>query len=1708
MGYIALFPGGSTPPPGVDINNSVRISASGSTIYQAAPGQTDIYGNEITQYVDINSVATYTFFVESYTFSNGSPGSDIDLYDPVYEWFIIRGTSSIYTTGGIANIVATGSAIGPTSSGVKRNLDYLLLENSIATGFTMDQFEIDYGSVPHAVYSLTDWNPNTPAPTSPGGINDSHIDPEKRFYRVSVNKTGGTSLLINDAYVSGVLPYPTIPTHSYTKTNWVEGTIIEEYWNQNGGWRYRLPNNPVVTTNTSTNPSYITDADLQLLYKTPLVYSGNFIVNVSVSLIPYETTPLLLSRPQLPTSAMVTFTYSGFQNGDRVGVYLRGSEKGDFLTFVDTTNYSGSSAKWLSREYISSFYSGVKWNYVSLSSSGNLLGPPFPANFFYNPLIGYDIYGSAIFDVLSFRNRFLNSPTGITYYDKKDPNPDIGTQDYSRPGYTYVNLSPGVSHSTPTGLQPTWIYETPNLFALDTDPSGGSGAQIQVINNGYGITISGASASTYGDLISVLNEKISNFDWSTSYAGGAPPYQPGAYFSLENGQFKITSASQSENSWAVISYQGSLTTPNPNGSDTLWLFNNNNNLPPPFTVVPGAELFSSLNNFSSHHPTGIFGSAAQPSINNIKKSAISNLISLSVTLAVPFSCSIQALPDPIALIGTTMVFSVETALNEGTYPGYQWQRSQDGGTTWLTVSTSPTYQITTTLAWDQNQVRLLLTSSYPYEIPGGPVAPTLPYDIVNFPNTTISSLPVTLGIFTQAPNGIWLSGSYNNSKLNWLGSQSMISVNQIVPQSKLPYVVSQLLTSYRYKTDKTYLYLTNTKYDTGLNTASFSIVTEWNDSFTFSSLYPSTAPGLTSGCLAFYSNPNAVKDSRNLLIYRANSNFIGPTHGIINARVYELDFNIQGYSYFIQSYTYSPTQVSSIGWSYFYENNEFIWKMNTTDTLYPIGGNNANKISDANYKTNNNISRFIEIETFNLYFTYEKISGGVDDGIDIYLSLNEPSKSATPFSLPIGSTKIASLTQSISISSDKFFLGLEGNKYLFFVATASSSAAIRLSNIKIEGYYHPDNNRQYLTNLSDISPIGIVAAAYSANVGVGNADDAFSQYYTEVFSKIGNASFKAGIWENGFWNNGWRYDNNVYEFYNLGNFYDYNRGKNWRFIINGASSSVSNFKVGDKVSIGNVVAIDINEERKLIKSYFTITEIPISKNYIVVELISNFPLVRIQIDSIYHRIYVTKNIWLYGVFLNGYFKGVWNSGLFKGYPRITEMYDSHWIDGIFDGGHFYGRKISKKFIGTQRKSTTLGSKLSLVFGYPILGIGGKHGLNVGDLIVIEKDDELSNTQYNRECVVVTIIDDYSIITDIQYGIDLPNAETGTIYTSISTGLIQNFDFNSGNVSKITSVDSMNNNSVFNYNSWIDVVYDQSSAVNIGKPQTILDPVSNKIKTENNLYGWPTNDVLSSSSKFRDSFSLNTREYKLGNKYKIHNDFIGESSKFEEYFNPTNINNSLFLAQGWTYSISSGSSLVFERTVDTGVNPFIGEELSVVVSGPTGGVLNLQIPQNIISDRYNYDIEKLRYSIVEFDLLSFTSSGAPVALRSPMIHFNNVNEVTRLSGGLPVVLDSTFLPIYENIEHVYTQYTKKYEYFYNKRNLSMYFRGNGSNINRFIIDNLKFYEIDMIPFFKYFLENNINISLQVPYTGISPFIDYTNTNFSYIDNISIGRENIT
>jgi len=1040
----------------------------------------------------------------------------------------------------------------------------------------------------------------------------------------------------------------------------------------------------------------------------------------------------------------------------------------------------------------------------------------------------------------------------------------------------------------------------------------------------------------------------------------------------------------------------------------------------------------------------------------------------------------------------------------------------------------------------------------------------------------------------------WISSYYTSMSTNynsWIFSSGSLKVSSsnLLDYPSLTYTDS----AKTFNSNKNYQYITQVEnfYSTG---TSFSVTNPWNISFMYDNYpiivtgYPAgyatatpASPG--NGYLHFYSSPSTDVSSNTYAVYKANTKFgpdTSPTEGLVDLKIHEIDFYIQGFSFYRLSNTYANPNFPSgdtLGWAYYDDSKSYVWFDSSTSLYYPCGivDTSIGKIGAPSYdfRGNNFLSKLIPYPFFNVSFIYQKIQGGLNDGIKVYLSPSLPSSAGPTFSLPPGGTLIASITQS---SADAQFYGLLGNQYLLIVANKSATySSIVLSNLKVDGGYHPGNNRQYLltnsatySNPTTLSAIGLTSAVYSTYIGVGNTINATqSLNVSQLFSKIGNGLFKSGIWENGVWNSGWRYDDGVYEFYEVNKYYDYTKGKNWKFVISGPPSSVSKFSVGDKVSIGNIVAIDINEDRKLIKNYFTILSVNYSttttlstSNYIIVELVNNFPLRRIEIDSEDHRILITKNVWLSGAFLNGYFKGVWNYGLFKGYPLITEMFESNWIDGVFDGGHFNATQLGMTFSNTVYSSVTVGlrpsSKVGLTFSTP-------HKLTVGDNIYISKDNISVNPQYNGWTTVLQVPSEYQIITNIDWGTATNISESGWVYTHISNGLVQNFDFRSHNVSTITSVTSLDSDSVFIYNSWIDVNFDSYSAVNIGKPQTLLDG-SRRSYSQNNLYGWPTYDVLSSTSKFRDSFSITERDYKLGTKYKIFEDYIGDSSKFEDYFGPTGPDAQLFVDQGWTYSSASfvnalnptpiTGSITFSRTTDSGIDPITGKELKVEAFG-NGGILNITQPPNIIRNRSISSIEKQRYTVVEFDLLTYSVNTDYFVLEQdnkksggsknkgdnwlqPVIHFNNINTIVRdvyydsvaylntlgatASPIVPTVLPATYLPIYQNIDHLSTSKyisnetidipsTRKYEYFYGKTNLSMNFKGSGlygSSLSTFIIDNLNFFEIDMVPFFKYFTEVNINKSVQIPFQGVAPFIDYTNSNFSFLDNISIGFDSVS
>ena len=119
---------------------------------------------------------------------------------------------------------------------------------------------------------------------------------------------------------------------------------------------------------------------------------------------------------------------------------------------------------------------------------------------------------------------------------------------------------------------------------------------------------------------------------------------------------------------------------------------------------------------------------------------------------------------------------------------------------------------------------------------------------------------------------------------------------------------------------------------------------------------------------------------------------------------------------------------------------------------------------------------------------------------------------------------------------------------------------------------------------------------------------------------------------------------------------------------------------------------------------------------------------------------------------------------------------------------------------------------------------------------------------------------------------------------------------------------------------------------------------------------------------------------------------------------------------------------------------------------------------------------------------------------------------------------TYIPVFDsvyskygttNVSSLSTTKAKKYEYFFNKPTLSMRFLGTddigntmfGNYQSKVTIDDLKYYAVDMIPFFQYFIDSNIYRGVSVPWQGIAPFIDYENSSFSFIDNINIGLGSI-
>jgi hypothetical protein len=1055
----------------------------------------------------------------------------------------------------------------------------------------------------------------------------------------------------------------------------------------------------------------------------------------------------------------------------------------------------------------------------------------------------------------------------------------------------------------------------------------------------------------------------------------------------------------------------------------------------------------------------------------------------------------------------------------------------------------------------------------------------------------------------------WVTSGPANSK-HWVfnATHSGITRTSIAATLSTTFLRYSNSSNYTFSPEKTYLFKTKVNNFTNQFIYKFLEIRSFGKSFTYNYdaiTFQSKLPfdNSTNVYLNWYASPNSLTTTNDLVEYFATYNGFGTHSGSTTASVIQ-EFSLTEINWKLQGWSWATASG---------DNNYEGWRFNENDesfTFRQFGGSNYRLPGDGRTGSNY-VSQFISYDQFNLEFYYTKPLSVPAATLDIWMSdiLLPDTTDINTFTASLNNgQKLATLTQSGTYS----FYGVSGNRWLNFVANYSNTTnyQIDIENINIQGGYSPtDNNVQFVfdplvnnitgtspysgyttittTNLTRHNPTGSVFFGATGNPGF------FSNIYGTVVnlsqqvSKLGNGTFKAGIWENGVWNSGWRVDNQIYELSDIIASFNLNtKNSKWRIQISGPIQSISNFELGDKVAISNIVAIDINEKRKLMKNFFTI----INKNddNIVVEIENNFPIRRIEKDSEFHKIRITKNVWLNGGFLNGYFEGIWNDGLYKGYPFITQMKNTHWIDGAFDGGYFnsfYPEYIFRDTLWTN-------GNVGLSFSTP-------HGFLLGDLIVIDKDNKTINLDYDGTASIIEIISDKYIVTDIPWGTDT-TLETGLVRRYTATGLVQNFEFYDNNVAAKNSKQSQVLKDIWKFNSWMDINFSEESSTNINGQKLYWDDVFGIGDFASlNLYGYITKDVLSSDSSFRDIDSFIKRKYSLGTKYDIYQDFLGEVSEFNEPFGNRGLygGENRFFENGWSLSrkmeltfffsdnvFVTGSFVGFIGSSQPSLNvgniievrqtpPFTNESYEgyaqvtgiqfltasnvwlVSTNKPfasstpqEGGIirraslssssLNLSIgsweDNNFTSFTYsktvdgtllfnfdfgiqqylnlenlNINIERNRYSIIEFDVLQQESELFNSSSLSPIDLFNNT---TFINSDGTFTLTAAF-PNSNKVNYLQTPNIRKVEYFYNRPGLDIrlispgYVLGKEYNGSIIELDDIKFYEVDAVPFFQYTTGDYVNKGVQVPYQGIAPFIDYENSEFSFVDNIVISLDSI-
>lgn len=621
---------------------------------------------------------------------------------------------------------------------------------------------------------------------------------------------------------------------------------------------------------------------------------------------------------------------------------------------------------------------------------------------------------------------------------------------------------------------------------------------------------------------------------------------------------------------------------------------------------------------------------------------------------------------------------------------------------------------------------------------------------------------------------------------------------------------------------------------------------------------------------------------------------------------------------------------------------------------------------------------------------------------------------------------------------------------------------LKLNIVQRDYEYHPVYNNATYSNA-----INFTTEQISLPTDPPLSFEAFTTECNNVEVNFGNGLFRSGIWENGVWNNGYRSNLFVEEedYYKFSDIVGINgivpyQGKGtyqidsltWTVTLQ-SIETLQGLNVGDKVSIGNLVAIDINESRKLIKDYFTVKQVDLVNNTIVVELVSNFPIIRVEKDSPSHLIYVSKNIWMSGAFLNGLFRGIWSNGLYKSYPQIGVMADSHWIDGKFDGGRFTSRQ------------------------YKIPGAG------VYNSGLIQKFTFLDNSVFLPQKKYLSWID-----------VNFSNTQKSTIYKDSLELINEEFP-------------------------------NPQNFVNV--PTTTFSYFSEQ---RTDIFGFITTDVLQSTSYFYDSTGQSAI-HSLGLKYTVYQNLIPNEGEFTEPLSSVDfgVNLENFTADGWTFS-DYGGSLVNSSDYPNNL-PSVSETLKF---SP------LIIQSNVNQQTAN----NLRIYSTHSGIIQYSDSSGTVQTRVNKIILNNESIETIRNRYYAISLDlATFsfqtatwsagivtaesgIYILSDVDETKNPSLVKRQFFYNRRNLNLEIEAQATVFNNSILsaqiippasalvptrsnqmnvifNNISFVEVDMIPFFNYFgTASGIDLRIKKPWQAIAPFIDYTDVNFNFLNNVNI------